>query len=174
MKTEPAETAKTIPIPYLAAGATVVASALVAGDAALRAQWVAVAAALAIGVVWVVAQRRQARLGGFALAGLVLLSAAQMVFGGNHPLLIAATVIALCAYDLDALAARLRSFDIVGRDAIVRAHLLRLAAVAGTGLALGEAAVLLDLNLGFGWLVIVALFSVWVLSRVVRAIRKME
>ena len=174
MKTEPADPPKVIPIRYLASSATLIAAALVAGDAALRAQWVAAAAASAIGVVWLVAQRRQARLGGFALAGLVLLSAAQMVFGGNQPLLIAAAVIALCAYDLDALAARLRSFDVVGQDAIVGAHLIRLGAVAGAGLALGEAAVLLHVNLGFGWLVIIALISVWVLGRVVRVIRTME
>ncbi|MFO7170033.1 MAG: hypothetical protein DIU80_018575 [Chloroflexota bacterium] len=100
------------------------------------------------------------------LAGFAVLSSLAPAWG------LASVAAALVAWDLTGFALRLQAIGrVVDEERLWRAHARRLAAVVGAGLALGAAALLVRIELGFIWVLLLGLAGVVALSRVVATLK---
>jgi hypothetical protein len=124
---------------------------------------------LLFGLLWVIALFLRwdwfSAIGLFTVYGF---TAAGFWLHLSTPLLLAASLAGLCAWDLTALAQRLRRAakddDLAGLE---RKHLARLALVSVAGLALCLGALYLPARLSFGWALLLVLVGVWGAGRVV-------
>lgn len=141
---------------------------------ALAGRWLEALLCALVGAGWLVAARSSlswpADAGFLLLVGLCGFGAISLLPPGW---MLAGTLAALAAWDLSAFARRVAAAGrVVDTEALWRAHLRRLAAVLGAGLALGAAALLTPLNLGFGAALLLGLVAVVALSRAVAALRE--
>jgi thiosulfate reductase cytochrome b subunit len=78
------------------------------------------------------------------------------------------TLAALAAWDLDHFERRLRTAQRVeAQGALIRAHLRRLSIVAGLGLTLGGIALSVQVEITFGWALLLGLLAFLALSGVI-------
>ena len=104
------------------------------------------------------------------LAGWVGLAAFGAWWGVISGWMLLGIVAALAAWDLSHFAARLRHAGAITPLAeLTRAHLRRLAIVAGAGLLLGGIALGIRVELTFGWAILAAALAIIGLSRLLRA-----
>jgi hypothetical protein len=155
--------------------ATIALTALIpAAGYALAARWAEALLCALVGAGWLAAAR--GRLGWGMSAGFLLL-VGLCAFGALSRVPpgwgLVGVVAALAAWDLSAFAGRLaRAGHVVDEPALWRAHLRRLGPLLGAGLALGTVALLLRLNLSFGWALLLGIVAVVALSRAVASLRE--
>ncbi|HWQ12367.1 MAG TPA: hypothetical protein VNL77_06180 [Roseiflexaceae bacterium] len=153
---------------------TIIAAAFIAAAPyALAGRWVGAFVCLVVGIGWLGGARRG--LGWPAAAGFLLLvgAAALGALSGLPPGWgLAGVVAALAAWDLSGFQQRLAAAGrVVDEPALWRAHLRLLAAVAGLGLALGTAALLVRTELSFGWALLLGLIAAIALARAVASLK---
>lgn len=119
--------------------------------------WVVAFAAGAV-IWWLAPRLRWDWVPSVALAGYVSAAAAGCWLGLSPAAMLAGLVVALCAWDLDHFAQRLRSVkpDTATR-ALERRHLERLAFVSGLGASLAAISLAISLKLSFGVLLTLSL-----------------
>jgi hypothetical protein len=126
-----------------------------------------------VGLIWAAGIRRNQR--GVNLGGLLVFvgSAAYGVRVQAAAIwLLAATVFALIAWDLGEFRHRLAQVEVSGADRQLQAvHLQRLVIVSVVGLLAGAIALGLQVNLTFGWAVLIAVLMVAGLSWLFRLVR---
>jgi hypothetical protein len=141
---------------------------------ALHALWGGVAAAVILGLLWLVSLWRgwdgMADVCVPCYAGLV----GWGVWSGLSPGWILVCVIAmLVAWDLNHFGRQLRNVElIVGAVEMVRDHLRWLAMVVGLGLLLGGISIGIRLQLGFGSTLLIAALGIISLTRIIRLARE--
>lgn len=144
--------------------------ALAAGYA-IQALWAGVGVLLLIGLLWLAGDRRSWDwVVEPCLAGWVGLAAFGAWWGTISGWMLLGLVAGLAAWDL-------RHFDMRLRDGgaipppnnLTRAHLRRLALVAGSGLLFGAIALGVHFELTFGWALLAGTLAVIGLSRLLRA-----
>ena len=156
--------------PLTIACASLATLALLAGYA-LQALWPGAGLILLIGLLWLAGDRR-----GWdwvaepCLAGWVLLAAFGAWWGTISGWMLIGVVAALAAWDLRHFDMRLRAAGAIAPpDGLARAHLRRLALVAGAGLLFGAIALGIRFELTFGWALLVGALAIIGLSRLLRA-----
>jgi hypothetical protein len=153
------------------------AGALALGYAA-NGEWLGGVAILLIGATWWIAQQRRwppiAANGGWprsASLGLIVFTASAafgILRGASTMTMLVGTVAALAAWDLDHFERRLRAAQRAeGRSALIRAHLRRLSIVVGLGLALGGIGLSVQVEITFGWALLLGLLAFLALSGVI-------
>jgi hypothetical protein len=157
-------------------GAILLATSMLALSFGAWGSW-AIAAGLAVaGLMWLL--RPPLGRAGFPSSGFLIFA----VFAGYGAWvglpavgMLAALVLALAAWDLDRLAARLRSADFTHREAtLVRSHLLWLSGACGLGLLVGGAATAVRLELGFWWTLLLALLAAGGLRQALISLRRLR
>lgn len=154
----------------------VIAAALcLSAGFALLGAWVAALPIALAAVLWLATQA----LGKPANANLALWALFTLAAGfglllrAAPLLLLTSAVAALCAWDVGAFAQRIRAASHVERlGEMERRHLLRLALTAVLGFALGGAAMLLRVNLGFGVAAVLVILTVLALSQAAKLMAK--
>jgi hypothetical protein len=151
----------------------ILAALALAAGCAVAGFWAGAALGVGLGLLWLAAQRRGWEWAGApAFVGLVGLAAFGAWSGLPAAWMLIGAISALTAWDLDRFWWRLRGAGrVVGEQALVRAHLLWLASVAGLGLLLGGAALAVQLDLGFGWALLAGALALLGLGQVIRAVR---
>jgi hypothetical protein len=155
------------PLILLCAG---LATLALAAGYAVQALWFGAGLVLLIGLVWVVGDRR-----GWdwvaepCLAGWLGLAAFGAWWGAISGWMLIGLVAALAAWDLRHFDMRLRDGGIAPANELTRAHLRRLALVAGAGLLCGAIALGIRFDLTFGWALLAGALAVIGLSRLLRA-----
>jgi hypothetical protein len=142
---------------------------------ALAGRWIEALLCLIAGTGWLGGMRR--RIGWPGTAGFLALSG----LSGFAPLTgiasgwgLAGVVTALIAWDLSGFALRLQNAGrVVDEPELWRAHLRRLGAVGGAGLLIGAAALLVRIELGFAWVLLLGAIAAVTLSQVVRSSSKL-
>ncbi len=129
----------------------ITASTLLALAYALVGLWLPALILLAAGGGWLFAiHNRLDTLSSFIFACLVVAAGLAALFGAPAPLLAAAVVTALAAWDLDHFNRRTRGVQIISDpDLLERSHMRRLLLVCAIGLASSEAALLVHVRLSF-------------------------
>jgi hypothetical protein len=147
------------------------ALALAAGvpglGAALQGMWPVTLLLLGAGALWLGAQQRRWLAGwswALCIAGLAVATRLGLGMGWT----LVGMVGALASWDLDAFGVRLAQYSAIENERrLVRAHLRRLGAVSGIGLLLGAVGLLLQVELRFGLVLLMASLVVvgtaWVL-----------
>jgi hypothetical protein len=129
---------------------------------------------LAVGLLWLLSQWR--RWDWMASIGMLIFcgAAGLGVWIGLSPVLMAISVLAsLLAWDLADFYRRLRrAAPEDDLRSLERLHLLRLAGLAGTSLVLILAALLIHLQISFGWLFLLALVAIFGILQLVRRLRQ--
>ena len=147
------------------------ATLLLALGYALNAAWLEVFLLLLIGCLWLAGYGRgwtwPASLSFSLFTGLAAWGVYQGLATGW---LLGGLVAALVAWDLDHFAQRLRQAGhVAGEAELKQAHLRRLLIVAGLGLLLGGLALSFQIELNFGWALLLGLLVIlglsWVISR---------
>jgi hypothetical protein len=114
--------------------------------------WIALGSAAWFG------RRRWARVGSVVFLGWTGAAVAGFLVGLGQGWMLLGGVAALVVWDLDHFARRLHTASRVEQEALlVRAHLQRIALVAGAGLLLGGLALLVQVQLSLGWAVLLGL-----------------
>ena len=133
--------------------------------------WAGVGIVVAIGLLWLAGDwRGWDWVAEPCLAGWVGLAAFGAWWGVISGWMLLGVVAALAAWDLSHFAARLRDAGALTPPAeLTRAHLRRLAIVAGAGLLLGGIALGIRVELTFGWAILAAALAIIGLSRLLRA-----
>jgi hypothetical protein len=128
---------------------------------------------VALAGAWVGGLRRRVAWAGSAcFLGLVLLGGFGALSAVPSGWGLAGVVAALVAWDLSGFALVAQGAGkVVDEAALWRAHLRRLAAVAGGGLLLGGAALLVRAEIGFGWALLLGVVAVVALSRAIGSLR---
>jgi hypothetical protein len=141
---------------------------------ALSNVWRPIPGMFVLGVVGVVAHWRWRWLASLAFAGLVVLAANGALWYHLSPAGLLVVICAtLAAWDLDEFSARLKRYhDSAYAAALWREHLRRLLVVLGAGLALGWAALNLDLALSFGVTVLLTVLAFFGLAQAARMLRR--
>jgi hypothetical protein len=123
--------------------------------------------ALPLAALWGLGRRYQRRwLISLVLAGCCLALIALSVLGLSPYWLIAIVLALLSAWDLEYFSWRLSLAELIeGEKELVLRHLLRLGLVCLLGFLLVEVALLLELRLGFGLLLFLALLGVLALRQ---------
>ena len=136
-----------------------------------QALWAGAGLSAAIGLLWLAGQWRGANwVADACLAGWVGLAAVGAWQGLAGGWMLLSVVAALAAWDLAHFAERLRGAGhVASRAELTRAHLTRLAIVAGIGFLLGGIALGVRLELTFGWALLVAALAIYSLSRLLGA-----
>jgi hypothetical protein len=146
------------------------AAGLLAVASIIQRQWELALVALAAGAGWAGARRfGWRRLSPVGFLALALAAVSGLWRHLPAAALVVVMALALAAWDLDGFAARLARFQ-PRRDQsqFVKNHLARLLVVIGIGMALGEAALLLRLSLGLGWVAALGLLAVFILLQALR------
>jgi hypothetical protein len=148
------------------------ALALAAGYGPSR--WGAALVIAALGLLWLVGQRR--RIEWLASPLLVILTGAAMLgmwWGAPKGLMLIGAVLALAAWDVDHFTQRLTSVE-YGESVrtLERSHILRLLSVTVLGLALGAIALVSQVRLGLGLVFLLGLLAILGLSQAVRFLRR--
>lgn len=153
---------------------TVLAASALALGYATGQRWIEALLMLAWGTLWLLGQRRG--WGGVASLVLFLFTGAAalgLLLGLGSGWMALGVAAALCAWDLDHFARRLRSAGRVERaHELERRHLLRLLVVSGLGFLLMSVALGLQLELGFGAAVFLGLLVVISLGQLVGLLRR--
>ncbi len=155
-----------------------ITTALAAGALALgyglSGLWTWMLLVLALGLLWLLGQRRG--WGWMASAVLVLFviaAASGLWFGLVAGWMLSGVVAALSAWDLDHFALRLRSVERVeGAHELERRHLRRLLIADGLGLLLAALALRVEIELSFGVALLLGLFAVLGLGQVIGFLRR--
>jgi hypothetical protein len=149
---------------HLAAGCIVLAMVGLVLGYELSLPWLWVS----LGLLWLIGHYGPGK--GVATVGLVVfIGAAGYGVWQEHPAewLLVSLVAALAAWDLDHFERRLRQARPGTQETdLRRAHLQRLALVAGLGLGLGWLALGVRIELGLGWAILLSLLTIIGLSRV--------
>jgi hypothetical protein len=161
-------------IAKLLPASTILAAAVLAMGYGLGGLWVGALLCLALGDLWLLAQRRAWNWSPSAmLAVLTGLAAIGIWLNANPDWMLVGAVAALCTWDLNHFTQRVGQ---VGRmeeaPELERHHLQRLLLVALLGLLLGAIALRIEITLGFGMAMLLALLAVLALSRAIRTMRR--
>jgi hypothetical protein len=159
--------------------------ALALGYAA-NGEWLGGALMILIGaLLWIAQRRRWSRSASLHLAhdsqrapnlingtaGLIVFTASAalgLLRGASTFAMLVGTLAALAAWDLDHFERRLRTAQRVeAQGALIRAHLRRLSIVAGLGLTLGGIALSVQVEITFGWALLLGLLAFLALSGVI-------
>ncbi len=134
---------------------------LLALPAAAKGQWDLALVVLAVGAIWGGAHWLTRRwLSPLAFVTLVGCAVAGLWRNVPAAWLVAGVAAALAAWDLDGLAGRLARYGpSPDQTQLVKNHLGRLLGVIGPGVILGEAALVLRLTLGLGWVALAGLMA---------------
>ena len=129
---------------------------------------------LAVGLAWLIGQRRGwGWVASAALAASVGAAANGLQLWGGDIWAPVGLIAALSAWDLDHLTQRLMNASQVGeRHDLERRHLWRLLVVDGLGLLLTEVALHIRVRLDFGLALLLGLLSIVGLSQAIRFLRR--
>jgi len=132
--------------------------------------------ALIVSLIWLTGLWRgwewSAYIGFVGLTGMAALSAG---LGMSPSGVLVALIATLIAWDLHRFLFRLGSVDhVIDTSNLQRIHLRRLAIVAGVGMLLGILALIIELDLGIGWVILMGLIVALGLSWVVGFVRRNE
>lgn len=148
-----------------------IATLLPAGVFAAGGHWAEAVVAVLAGVVWLAGlQRGWGWAGGFGAFVCTVLALWGAFIGLTAALMLIGVVAMLCAWDLYSLALRLGTVRVMNEQAIIQGHLRYLGIVATLGLVLGGIALAIRAEIGFGWLVALALVGIMALARFVKAL----
>lgn len=129
---------------------------------------------LVIGLLWLLSQWR--RLDWAASLGMLIFTGASAlgVWVGLSPFLLAISVLgSLLAWDLADFSRRLRRAAPEDNLRLLeKQHLMRLAGVGGLSLALTLAALIVHLQISFGWLLLLAIVAILGLLQLVKRLRQ--
>ena len=141
-------------------------SVIFSGGYALHGIWYISLVVILLGILWIIGNWRSwAWLTGIVFTLHTLVAAAGFLFTIESISLLSGMLFALFAWDLDALTHRYRHADLVkNQTAFIIRHLLRLLLVGSIGLVLATVALTAQIELGFGWLVLLAAIAVIGLS----------
>lgn len=135
----------------------------------LQVQWIGLLGAVWLGILWlsgVVSGRSW--LAGWCLTLFTLLSALAVLFAASPALVLLGMSVALLAYDLSMFERRLASAVPEQQALLARLHVRQVLLITGLGLLAGELALLLRLQLGFFWLLVLGIAAVLALAFVAR------
>lgn len=154
--------------PLLFSSAALATGCLAAAFGLAGASWL-VLVLLSFGVLWIVAiSLRLSWASSVGLFGVYGFAAAGFWLQLSTPLLLAASLAGLAAWDLAAFDHRLGRAapgdDVKGLE---RSHLLRLVGLAGAGLVLSLAALYLPARISFGWALLLVVLGMWGVGRLV-------
>jgi hypothetical protein len=137
---------------------------------ALAARWPEALFAAIAGAAWLAGARGHLRwVSDAAFLSLLGLGAAGAASGVAPGWALAGALAALAAWDIAALGARLAGdARVVDAAGLWRAQLRRLGAVLGAGLLLGAAALIVRVEIGFVWALLLGIVAVATLGRAVR------
>jgi len=159
---------------YLWGALLAVSGAALAWGYAGSGQWPGAAIVVAVSLFWALGHRRAWRWA--STGGLLLLVAAAAVGAGvglESTGMLAGTVAALCAWILQGQAQRLAGAgQVLQSGRIERSSLVRLGLVAALGSGMAALALLARLQVGFFWLLLLALFAAIALGRALAALRE--
>jgi hypothetical protein len=152
---------------YAAAISIILATLSLGLGYAMGRLWAGAALSVALGVLWLLGRRRgrgwAASVGMTCFVGTAALGIWWQL---SAPAMLVGSVAALAAWDLDHFTERMRSTDhVVGQDGMVRSHLRRLLIVSGIGLLLGGVALGVQIELSFGWALLLGASAILGLSR---------
>jgi hypothetical protein len=152
---------------YAAAISTILATLGLALGYAAGQLWAGAALIVVLGVFWLLG-RRGGR-GWVASMGMTcFVGAAALGIWWQLPAsaMLAGAVAALAAWDLDDFVQRMQGTDhVVDEDGMARSHLRRLLIVGGVGLLLGGVALGIQIELSFGWALLLGASAILGLSR---------
>jgi hypothetical protein len=131
---------------------TTLASSVLAVGFGMGRLWVGTAAAVVLGIVWLIGQRREWRWSASAcFVSLVVVAAVAIWVGVEPAFSLIGVVAALAAWDLHRFTRRLRLAQrVIDVDQLSRRHLWRLGFVCGLGLLLGGLGLAARVELGLG------------------------
>ena len=153
---------------------TILAAAVLAVGYGVNGLWVGALVCLALGDLWLLAQRRAWGWGAsVVLVFLTGLAAIGVWLNVSPDWMLVGAVIVLCTWDLDHFVQRMsEAGHVEGALELERSHLQRLLLVALLGLLLGAIALRIKITLGFGAALLLALLAVLALSRAIQAMRR--
>jgi hypothetical protein len=151
-----------------------IATASLAVGYGLESSWTVSGLIMTLGLVWLVSQRfNWPGLPDIGLVATMGVAAFGMWQGIPAGWMLLAAVGALAAWDLAHFERHLALAPPRGNEARLRQeHLRTVAAVAGSGLLLGGAALSFEIKFGLGWAMGLALLVILGLGRIIRAIRE--
>jgi hypothetical protein len=160
---------------WIAATCVALAALLQALGYLVAGLWPGAVIALALGGLWLLALLRGwRRFDHTGLAGIVVLAGVGVWLTLPALLLVCSVVAALAGWDLARFDRRAAGVQIAGAEALVRAHLWRLALATGSGLLLGVLALSIRVSLGFGVALLLAALALIGLSRAIGHLNRVE
>ena len=157
----------------LSFGSIVLAASALALGYGLSGLWVGALPVAAVGLLWLLGQRRGwGWVASVALALLVGAAAAGLWLGLGVGWMLVGVVAALSAWDLGHFARRMAAVKrVAGARDLERRHLRRLLIVDGLGLLLAVVAHEIEVGFGFGVAFLLGLLAVVGLGRAIRFLR---
>lgn len=158
-------------VTFASAGATTIVLAL---NDAFNKDWFLALTVVCVGALWLVGQwRGWTWTANTGLAGLVATAALATLYGAPAIWTLPGLLAALVAWDLDRFTQRMPlEAHTNEKDALWRAHTRRLFIVLVIGALPAVFALLLRVDLGFGWTLLLALLAIVGLTRAVAAMRQ--
>lgn len=128
----------------------------------------------ALGLFWLMGQwRSRAWVGSVGLSAFVGATAFGIWLGLPAGWMLVSIVATLVAWDLDDFSLRLGSVEHIGGEVhLKRSHLQRLLVTASFGLLLGVVALSIQLDLAFGWALLLGLLAIFCLGQAFRLLRQ--
>ena len=159
---------------YLAERAIALATLVLATSFVVAGLWPAVAFVVAWGGMWLAGQRfGWGWTGSAGLTGFVVMAVFGIWSDVTSLGALAATVVALAAWDLQRFSERLRAVDRVEDEAgLTRAHLRRLLPVLLAGILAGFVALEVRFALSFGWALVLGGLAILGLSQAIGFIQR--
>ncbi len=160
--------------PYVLTFSTLIAAGALALGYGLNARFLGALFFVALGLLWLVAQRyRWLPVASLGLLGLTIGAVLGALYGVKGGWLLVGITTALVAWDLHHFVQHVQaSENLENLRALERAHLWRLGGVVGVGLLLSTLALTIRLTLRFSVILILVLVAFFGLSRLVRYLRR--
>lgn len=148
------------------------ATTILALGFASQSLWIAVLAALVVALGWLVSQwRDQAVLASASFAAAVGLAGLGAWLSLPAGWLLASVALMLAMWDLDRFLRQLRRVKYAtGTGELLRAHMRALLLVLAIGLVLGGAALSIQIELSFGWAVLLAGVAAVGIAQIIRLV----
>jgi hypothetical protein len=136
--------------------------------------WIYALALVAVGVFWSFSKREEnASIDNFGLLSFTIASAVGVLFGFSNLWMFTSVILGLIAWDIAFVVQRIAEADkIFDGFQFVELHLKRLLPVVVLSFVFGVIAFSISLDLGFWWLVLLALIGIIGMNRVISSLRQ--
>lgn len=152
---------------------TAATAVILAAGYALGGYWAWSVVWIALSGLWWLGRRHWKWTGSVLLFIYVMAAVVGLWANFGAAWMLAGTVVALVAWDLDHFTEQIQGVDrVVQKRTLVRTHLRRLALVSGAGLLLGGVALLVQIQLSLGVALLLGLLAVIGLRQFLAALRR--